>query len=89
MAGQFFSRRTEGTVGAMLEGSTAGLAKLQRIREFRILLMGAIYIIGLRIQDAWQESEFEREPVTGYSVGIWKSKKPEDVCSWSKWGFRV
>lgn len=78
----------EGTVGAMLEGSTAGLAKLQRMREFRIL-MGAIQIIDLRIQDAWQESEFEREPVTGYSVGIWKSKKSEDRCSWSKWGFRV
>lgn len=46
-------------------------------------------MIGLRIQGAWQESEFKREPVTGYSVRIWTSKKSEDRCSWSKEGFRV
>lgn len=56
----------ECTVGVRCYGGgAAGEAELPRMTEFRIL-MRAIYIIGLGIQNAWEESELERVVRTEY-----------------------
>lgn len=55
----------ECTVSVRCYGGAAGEAELRRMTEFRIL-MRAIYIIGLGIQNAWEERELERVVRTEY-----------------------